>query len=281
MDLIALPDAAAMLTVLALAAVMSFTGGIGGLGGAVLLVPVLVLLGWSATEAAPIGMAMVSASSLSAAGPQLANDVANHRLGVTMEIAASIGVAGGAALSVVVAPRALMYVLGISAIVAALVGGTRTGQRNVPIDDVRLDEMCDLPGRLGSAYRDEHGRVVPYQVRRLPAGLALMAGAGVVAGMTGSSGGYIKTPVMNEVMRIPVKVAGATTMFMVGITAAVALAVYASQGRISAAVAPAVLGGLLGGRLGARVQQRLPAPSVRRLLSAVLIVIGILVVVQA
>jgi uncharacterized membrane protein YfcA len=85
---------------------------------------------------------------------------------------------------------------------------------------------------------------------------------------------------MSELMHVPVKVA-ATTVFMVGVTAAVSLAIYASQGRLSAAIAPAVVGGLIGGRLGAAAQPRLPAPLVRQVLSIALAVIGLVVLVTA
>jgi uncharacterized protein len=274
----------AMLTpllVLGLAIVVSFLGSLGGLGGAVLLVPALVLLGWSPIEAAPLGMAMVAANSLAAVPRQLRHSIANHRIGVTLETAASVGAVAGALLALVFTPRVLLFVLGGAAMLSALAGGTRTGQRNLPVEGVAFTDVRDQPGRLASAYIDQAGRVVPYAPRRVGAGLMLFGVAGVVAGMTGSSGGYIKTPVMSEVMQVPVKVAAATTVFMVGVTAAVSLAVYASQGRPTSAIAPAVVGGLVGGRLGAAAQPRLPAPLVRQVLSIVLAVIGLIVVVTA
>ncbi|MEX0868118.1 MAG: TSUP family transporter [Nitriliruptoraceae bacterium] len=269
-----------LVAIIALSGATAMLGAIGGIGGAVILVPVLVLLGWSPLDAAPLGMAMVAASALAATVVHTPGTHANHRLGVTMEIAASLGAAAGALVSILIAPRALVVVLGVAAIVSALVGGTRTGQRNLPVDGARMTDHHDQRGRLDSAYSDEKGRVIPYRVHRVPLGVALMGLAGTIAGMTGSSGGYIKTPVMSEVLHVPVKVAAATTVFMVGITASVSLAVYALQGRVTAAIAPAILGGLLGGRFGARVQPRLPAPLVRRVLSVALFAIGLIVVVS-
>ncbi len=267
-----------LLVVALIASATAALGALGGLGGAVLLVPVLVLLGWSPLDAAPVGMAMVAASSLAALPAQARGTLTNHRLGVVMESAASLGAAAGAVASLFVSPRSLIVVLAVSAILAALVGGTRTGQRYGPVEGATLLQQ---PGRLASAYLDEQHRVIPYRVRRIPAGMGLMGLAGVVAGLVGTSGGYIKTPVMSEVMHVPVKVAAATTTFMVAITASVALAVYASQGRLTTAIIPGVIGGLAGGRFGALAQGRLPAPAVRRVLSVALIVIAIIVLVEA
>lgn len=279
-DVVAISSAGPWI-LLVLAALTTMVGALGGLGGAVLLVPALVLLGWAPTEAAPIGMAMVAAGSFAAVPAQARNLTSNLRLAVVLETSASIGAAAGAVASLAIAPRALMIVLGIAAIVAALVGGTRTGQRNLPVEGANLHALRDQPGTLASAYIDQQGRVVPYQARRVPAGLGLTWIAGIIAGMTGTSGGYLKTPIMSEVMHVPVKVAAASTMLMVAVTASVSLAVYAAQGRVTAAIAPAVIGGLIGGRLGALLQPHLPAPVVRRVLSVMLIVIGIVIIATA
>lgn len=256
-------------------------GAIGGLGGAVLLVPVLVLLGWTPLEAAPIGIAMSAAGALAAVPRQSLHGLTNHRLGVALELSASIAAAGGAVLALFAPGRLLQYVLGVATVGAAVAGGLRKGQRNLPVDGASLTALQERPGELASAYPDADGRVVPYEVQRVPTGAGLIGGAGLLAGLTGVSGGFIKAPVMSEVMRVPVKVAGATSMFMVGITSAVTIAVYTSQGRVTSAIAPAVLGGLLGGRLGSAAQRRLPATITRRLLSVTLLGVGILLVVRA
>jgi uncharacterized protein len=274
-------EVASILLVGVLAFATATVGAIGGLGGAVLLVPGLVLLGWSPLEAAPVGIAMSAAGALAAVPRQSISGLTNHRLGVALEIPASIAAAAGALLSVHAPERALQYTLGAAAIVAALAGGLRRGQRNLPVDGADLAALSDRPGRLASAYPDHQGRVIPYEAHRLPAGVGLIGGAGLLAGLTGVSGGFIKTPVMSEVMRVPVKVAAATSMFMVGVTSAVTIAVYTDQGRITAAIAPAVIGGLIGGRLGGALQAKLAAPLARRILSVTLLAIGIVVVVRA
>jgi uncharacterized membrane protein YfcA len=103
--------------------------------------------------------------------------------------------------------------------------------------------------------------------------------AGVVAGLSGVGGGFVKTPAMSEIMRVPVKVAGATTTFTLGLTASTGLLIYAVQGRLEVRDGAAVVAGaLLGGVLGARLQSKLHASTVRRLTGILLLVVAAVVI---
>lgn len=269
---------------LALAALGLLTAGIGalgGLGGAVILVPVLVLTGMPITEAAPLGLISVAAGSMAAGALQLRERTVNHRLGVTTETAATLGALTGALLSGAVGEAVLKWVLGLVAIGTAVVGGRRKGVRNVPDPTLGPDDVGERPGTLAGAY-PLGAAVVPYEAHRLGTGLGMMGVAGLVAGLAGTSGGFLKTPAVSEVMRVPVKVAAATTTFTIGITSAAALVVLAVKGRIAPEPAAAVaLGSLVGARLGALVQGRLSPPLVRRSLSAVLVAVGLILIVTA
>ena len=269
------------LTVLAVVAAVAATlGALGGLGGATILVPVLVLAGVDPIEAAPLGLLTVAAGSLSAADTQLDEGVVHHRLGVTLETAASAGAIFGAVVSESLSASTLSRVLAVSAIVAAVAGGRRKGMRNVPQGEFAGEPAGEWPGTLAGAYASPGGPI-PYQARRLPLGLGAMAGAGLISGLAGVGGGFIKTPAMSEIMHVPVKVAAATTTFTLGITASAGLIVYATQGRIEAVPSAAVvLGGLAGGLLGARIQQVMAPQRVRRVLSALLIMVGVVLLVR-
>lgn len=254
-------------------------GALGGLGGAVLFVPVLVVAGMEPAQAAPLGLLTVAAGSLSASSTQLDADTVNHRLGVTLEVSASAGAAVGALASAVVGATVLRWILAAAAITAGIASAARSGSRHRPsrVSDAKPGERR---GRLAGAYQEDPG-VVEYRARNVPTGIAVMGAAGVVAGMTGTSGGFVKTPVMNQLMRLPIKVAAATTVFMVGVTAASALIVYAVQGRIDPQAAGAVVvGGLVGGRVGAMVQAHLPPTLVRRFLGGVLVLVGVALLVR-
>lgn len=109
-----------------------------------------------------------------------------------------------------------------------------------------------------------------------------MGVAGFIAGSAGASGGFIKTPAMTEIMRVPTRVAASTTTFTVGITASAALVIYAIQGKVDVEMASLIVStSLLGGVAGAAVQSKLSPAVTRRLLSALLLVVAGLLVVRA
>jgi uncharacterized membrane protein YfcA len=110
--------------------------------------------------------------------------------------------------------------------------------------------------------------------------MVAMVGAGLVSGLAGVGGGFIKTPTMSEVMHVPVKVAAATSTFTTGLTAATGLVVFAAQGRIDVVDGAAiVLGGLIGGTAGVAVQARLPPERIRAVLCVLLLAIGAVLLV--
>ncbi len=257
-------------------------GSLGGLGGAILLVPLLVVTGMSPTEAAPLGLVMVAASSIAAGPRQLTERSVNHRLGVTVELLASSGAVVGAIVSGYLSETFLTYLLASVAALAALAGAGRKGLRNLP-DPACVDaDVGERVGAIAGAYRLGDDQIVPYRPRRLASGLAFMSVAGFVAGSAGASGGFIKTPAMTELMQVPTRVAAATTTFTVGVTASAALVIYAIQGRVDVETASLIVSSsLVGGVVGAGVQSRLAPAVTRRLLSALLLVIAALLVARA
>lgn len=265
----------------ALAMAAATVGALGGLGGAVLLVPVLVLTGMPASEAAPLGLLTVAAGSIAAGPRQLQERTVNHRLGVVTELAASTGAVVGALVSGSISERTLTYVLAAVALGAAVAGGRRSGLRNPPDPACDGGDVGERIGALAGAYPLGAG-VVPYRVDRLSSGLGFMGLAGFIAGTAGASGGFIKTPATSELMHVPMKVAAATTTFTVGITSSAALLVFALQGRIDVeASALVIVGSLVGGQLGAGLQSSLSPVVVRRLLSALLVVVAAVLVGRA
>lgn len=263
----------------ALAAASALVGSVAGIGGATLLVPILLALGVEPSAAAPIGLLTVGASSLAAGARQLDEGRVHHRLGLTFELAASTGAAAGALASAAVSEVLLARVLGAAAIVGAVAAVSRTGIRNLPVASFGAEEAAgEWPGTLGGQYELD-GQVVPYQARNLPAGLVAALGAGLISGLSGVGAGFLKTPAMSEIMKVPVKVAAATTTYTLGITATTGLLVFAVQGRLSLDTGGAALAGaLVGGLVGARLQTGAPPTVLRRITAGLLVAIAALVV---
>jgi uncharacterized membrane protein YfcA len=255
-------------------------GGLGGLGGAVFLVPVLALLGVPPHDAAPLGLLAVAAGSLAAGGSQLAEGLTHHRLGIVTETAAAAGAVLGALVSVAVPPGGLLGLLAVTALVAALAGLTRRGMRNLPEPMFAMERAGEWPGTLAGAYRLPNG-VVPYRARHVALGSVGMLLAGAFAGLVGTSGGFVKTPVMSEIMGVPVKVAAATTTFTVGVTASAALLVFIVQGRLDALAGAAIVAGSIpGGWAGAALQRRLSPVLARRSVALLLAAVGVVLLVR-
>lgn len=230
-------------------------GTLGGIGGAVLLVPVLVLGGLEPAEAAPLGLLAVGASSLAAGARQIDRGLVHHRLGVSLELLATAGAVAGAAVVGIASEEVLRVALGVIAVGAAAMS-VRPGasSRQVAPPGFAAETSGEWPGTLGGTIQ-EAGQVVAYQAARVAPALALASVAGLVAGLSGTSGGFIKTPMMVNLMGVPIKVAAATTTFVAGITASAGLAVHLAGGALDPRLgAGAVLGALAGGAVGARLQ---------------------------
>ena len=253
-------------------------GAIGGLGGAVLLVPLLVVTGTDVAEAAPLGLLSVAAGALAAADRHLGERTVNHRLGVTIELFASAAAVAGALVATRADDDVMRIVLAVVAAMAGVASLARRGIRNRPVPGFPADRVGEWRHGLAGAYVLGE-ELVPYRASRLPLGFAAVAASGFIAGVSGASGGFIKTPVLTDVMRVPVKVSAPTTTFSVGITASAALIVFARQGRIDLHLGAVVLAAsIVGGGTGARLQANLSPPVVRRLLSAILLAIAVVLV---
>ena len=269
------------LLIIGVALLTSTIGSIGGLGGAILLVPLLTLGDMTIAQAAPLGLVSVIAGSVAAGRRQTDDGIVNHRFGIVTELGATSGAIIGVLLAGSLSNTALTLVLAAVAFVAAVGGAWRRGMRWKPDPTLAASEVGERHGSLAGAYR-LNGQVVPYSPRRITLGVVLMAASGVITGLAGVGGGFLKTPLSSEVMRLPAKVAAGTSTFTIGLTATTALLLMAIDGRVDASdAALVVLGALAGGTIGSGLQRRLSPQVVRRATSVVLVVIAVILVVRA
>jgi uncharacterized protein len=265
-------------TLILLGALSAALGSLGGIGGATLLVPVLLVMGVDPLAAAPLGLLTVAAGSLAAAARQLDEGLVHHRLGLTIELTASIGTVAGALIAAQIPDQWLERLLGTAALLGAIAALSRRGVRNLAVGIFDEETRGEWPGTLGGQY-PLGGHMVPYQARRIPEGLGVSSIAGLIAGVSGVGGGFVKTPAMSEIMGIPVKVAAATTTFTLGITASTGLLIYWLQDRLDMRGGAAVIvGALLGGVIGARIQAVVPPRAARWTTGVLLVVVGVVVI---
>jgi uncharacterized membrane protein YfcA len=273
------PQRAPSLGVFALVAgaaiVAGLIGSLVGLGGGVLVVPLLTLAFAVAPEIA-VGVSIVSviATSSGAAAAYVRDHITNLRVGMFLEIATTIGAIVGAFLAVLIAPGWLFIVFGLVLVVSALPLIVKIGEE-IPVG-VTNDTWARRLS-LASSYPDEKlGREIDYQVTRVPQGFGLMVVAGLISGLLGIGSGTFKVLAMDTAMRLPMKVSTTTSNFMIGVTAAASAGIYFQRGDINPLyAAPVALGVLLGATLGARLLARFSNSALRKLFVPILLAIAI------
>jgi uncharacterized membrane protein YfcA len=124
--------------------------------------------------------------------------------------------------------------------------------------------------------------VIEYHAIRLPLGAAVSAVAGVLSGLLGVGGGFVKVPAMALGMNVPIKVAAATSNFMIGVTAIASLFIYLARGFVHPLIAaPVALGVTVGALLGTQLAARVSSRVLRRALSGIMILVGIEMILRA
>src|ERR1700757_1611007 len=225
-------------------------GALTGLGGGVVIVPVLTLLFHIDIHYA-IGASLVSviATSSGAAAAYVREGYSNIRIGMFLEIATTLGALVGAYLTAVVSTKAIGIVFGVVLLYSAI--SSFRGKH----DDVPPQHTGGLADRLRleGEYPTEHG-LQAYVAQRVPAGFGLMFLAGGLSGLLGIGSGAVKVLALDQAMGLPFKVSTTTSNFMIGVTAAASAGIYLNRGYIDPGLAmPVVLGVLVGSLLGARV----------------------------
>ena len=258
--------------VLAISCLAGFLGSLTGLGGGVVVTPVLTLLmGVSLHHAMGAALISVIATSSGAAAAYVREGFSNVRVGMFLEIATTIGAVAGAALTAVVPASALSIIFGVVLLYSALHSYLQHGDAVPGGAPDRLAESLRLNGAYPAA-----GGMVNYAVSRVKSGFAMMFGAGLLSGLLGIGSGAMKVIAMDQIMRIPFKVSTTTSNFMIGVTAAASVGIYIRRGYIEPSLAmPVMLGVLAGSILGARHLMGAGARALRLLFAAVVAVLAV------
>ena len=251
-----------------------------GVGGGVLIVPILTLAFHLPIHVA-IGSSLVAivANSCTAASIYTKARLTNVKLGLLLETATIPGAIIGGLAAAVIVPSILSALFGL---VLLYVAYTMVVHRHLMSEDVLPADNSVAPNNLSSSlansYYDQNlGKVVTYKVTHTPAGLGASFFAGVLSSLLGIGGGIIKVPVMNLVMGLPMKAAIATSAFMIAITTTVGALIYHYYGNIYPfIVAPLIIGVVVGARLGVELAQRARGILLRRIFGAFLFLAALL-----
>ena len=257
----------------AIAAAAGFLGSLTGLGGGVVIVPVLTLV-FHVDIRYAIGASLVSviATSSGAAAAYVREGFTNIRVGMFLEIATSIGALVGAWLASVLPTAAIGIIFGVVLLYSAWLSARKKETDHAdegPPD--RIAEWLRLDGSYPGPERSIH-----YRVRHVPAGFGLMGAAGVLSGLLGIGSGAVKVLAMDHAMRLPFKVSTTTSNFMIGVTAAASAGVYLSRGYIDPGLSmPVMLGVLAGSFMGARLLAGAKPKRLRWIFSAVVVALAV------
>jgi len=249
-----------------------FLGALTGLGGGVVLVPLLTIF-FKVDLHYAIGASLVSviATSSGSAAAYVKEGFSNIRLGMFLEIATTLGALLGAFLTAHIPVNWIAVIFGMMLMYSAYVS-RRTRPRT---DDTQPPDKLATRLKLNGNFPDTTG-VREYNSYRVPAGFSIMFGAGTLSGLLGIGSGALKVVAMDQAMKIPFKVSTTTSNFMIGVTAAASAGVYLSRGYIDPALAmPVMLGVLIGSLLGTRVLVKTKTKNLRLVFSLVIVLLGI------
>jgi uncharacterized membrane protein YfcA len=245
-------------------------GSLLGLGGGILIVPLLTLgFGFPLLTAVGVSLVCVIVTSSAAAGVYLERRVANLRLGMSLELFTAIGALVGGLIAFAIPERVLQGLFTLLLVYTALTMARRREPAAVSAPETAAGDGAAEPARPTVADRLSGPG---YRVRRLPFAVVGSVGAGIASALLGIGGGLIKVPLMHIVMGVPLRVATATSNLMIGITASASAIIYLLRGGIHAYVAaPTAIGVFVGASIGSRVASRIDLRILRGLFVAILL----------
>lgn len=247
-------------------------GALTGLGGGVVIIPVLVLLFHIDIHHA-MGASLISviATSSGTTSAYLRDGHVNMRIGMLLEVGAVIGAFIGALLIPFVPTNLLAIIFSLILFISAYLTIKRQEEHEALSSPHPWATALKLDG---TSFVNNH--LKPYHVQRVPLGLFLMGIGGMLSGLLGIGSGTLKVLAMDQVLRLPYKVATTTSNFMIGLTAAVSAGIYFTHGYIQPTICfPVMLGVIVGSLLGAKKLVHMQTKTLRIIFSIVICFIGL------
>ena len=246
-------------------------GSLTGLGGGVVVIPVLTLC-FGVDFHYAVGAALVAsiATSSGSGSAYVKEGVTNIRLGMFLEIATTIGAVCGAAVAIYLNSNTIAIIYGGVLVLTAIMQQRRKSDH----DGVVGSEMARRLKLFGS-WPQKDGTMKHYQLRHVGGGFSVMYVAGILSGILGIGSGVLKVIAMDGIMKVPFKVSTTTSNFMMGVTACASAVIYVQRGNIVPGMAcPVMIGVLFGALTGAKLLKKLDVRLLRRIFCIVIIMVA-------
>lgn len=250
-------------------------GALTGLGGGVVIVPLLTLV-FHVDLRYAIGASLISviATSSGSAAAYVRDGYSNVRIGLFLEMATSAGAIVGAAIAMLVPTHGLAILFGAVLLYSAFAAKPHD---NIAVEETGNTKSLAARFKLNGAFPSQTGHGwTHYSVVRVPLGFAIMLIAGILSGLLGIGSGAVKVLAMDQAMRIPFKVSTTTSNFMIGVTAAASAGIYLKRGYVEPGLAmPVMLGVLAGSLVGAKMLMEASVSRLRLIFRTVILVLAL------
>ncbi|CAN5424932.1 sulfite exporter TauE/SafE family protein [soil metagenome] len=254
-----------------------FLGALLGIGGGMIIVPVLTLfLHVDIRYAIAASLISIVATSSGAAASFLRDHMTNLRVAVLLEVGTVSGAITGFLIASFVQPRVLFLIFGVFLLFSALMMLRKRGESLARTNHPWSEKL-----KLASSFPNERGERVAYMVEKVPLGLLYMYVAGVLSALLGIGSGILKVLAMDGAMKLPMKVSSATSNFMIGVTATASAGAYFVQGSIRPEIAaPVSVGIIVGSYGGARAMVKMKPQMIRIIFVVLLAVVSIQMIMK-
>ncbi len=247
-------------------------GSLTGLGGGVVVIPVLTLA-FGVDFHYAVGAALVAsiATSSGSGSAYVKEGITTVRLGMFLEIATPVGAVAGALVAIWLNNSAIAIIYGCVLILTAAMQQRQKSDHDGVVGSEMARKM-----RLFSTFPQKDGTKKAYQLKHVGGGFSVMLIAGVLSGILGIGSGVLKVIAMDGIMKVPFKVSTTTSNFMMGVTACASAVVYIQRGNIVPGIAcPVMIGVLFGALTGARLLKKMDVRVLRRIFCIAILMVAL------
>jgi uncharacterized membrane protein YfcA len=247
-------------------------GAMLGIGGGTFVVPLLVIfLHFPIHQAVAISLISIIATSSSVASANVYNKIANMKLGITLELATTLGAIAGSFIATFLKGNVIALIFSfVMAFIAYFMYNHKETQTQTSHSEAKSVYA-------GSYFDYALNKKVDYDVKNLGVGMLISTFAGTFSGMLGIGGGVLKVPAMNAFCKVPIKVAAATSNFMIGVTAAAGAFIYFGKGYIKNPlfVGLIVIGVIIGSKLSLPIIKKIQPSKIKNIFILFLVYLAI------